>query len=172
MIFAHGPAGFLAAYLYRKYSKKIKFPDKQVVYLFVISFIGGIILDIDLFYYYFVSAEISHRQLPTHSLFIWLLVFLIIFSSGKLLKNNFIKIAGIFFFLGNLSHLLCDTLYAGVMFSYPFSNKLIGIQHIPFISGDFYSNNILLVNYSLESLIITFFCIIIIKYIIHNLKII
>ena len=172
MIFAHGPAGLLAAYIYRKYNKQVKFPDKQIVYLFVISFIGGIIPDIDLFYYYFVSAEISHRQLPTHSLLIWIIIFLIIYFSAKLLKNNFIKIAGIFFFLGNLSHLLCDTLYAGVMLFYPFSTKLIGIQYIPFISGDFYSNNILLVNYSLESLIITIFCIIILKYIIHSKKII
>lgn len=166
MIFAHGPAGFLTAFITRKFwNQEPKFSKQSESWLYVIAFIGGIAPDIDLFYFYFYSAEISHRQFFTHSLLLWVIIFLIIFLAGYFLKSRFIKTGAFLFFIGNLSHLICDSLYGGFALLWPYTNKMFGLQNIPFISNDFYGENILFINYFIEAVIITVFFFIVLNWI-------
>ena len=172
MLFAHGPAGFLTAYFTRKIWKADKLPKRTQYWMYLVGFIGGLFPDIDLFYYYLGSARLSHRQLFTHSIITYVLIFLIIYLIGSFYKKQSIKSLGIVFFFGNLSHLLLDMIYGATAFFAPLSKQLIGLPKLAILHDSFYSNNLMLVNFIIESLIGSIFLIILAGIIFKKKKII
>ncbi|MBU0731836.1 metal-dependent hydrolase [Patescibacteria group bacterium] len=172
MLFAHGPAGFLTAYFTRKIWKADKLPRRTQIWMYVVGFIGGLFPDIDLFYYYLGSARISHRQLFTHSLITYTLIFLIIFLIGSLTKKQSIKSLGIVFYFANISHLVLDMVYGATALFAPLSPELIGLPRLEFLYGTFFANNGVLVNFIFETLIVAIFFIVLAPIIFKKEKIV
>lgn len=171
MLFAHGPAGFLTAYFTRKIWKADKLPKRTQYWMYAAGFIGGLFPDIDLFYYYLGSARISHRQLFTHSLVTYVLIFLIIYLIGSIYKKQSIKSLGIVFFFANLSHLLLDMVCGTTALFAPISDALVGLPRLGFLQETFYAHNGLLTNFIIESSIIAVFFIVLIPVIVKQDKI-
>jgi len=136
----------------------------------MIAMIGGIFPDVDLFYYYFFSATFSHHEVFTHSFFIYLVFFVVIFFIGLILKNHFIKIAGFLFFSGVVTHLLADSIGAGIVWLYPFSQALFGLDNFAWYNLGF-GYNYFAINYILEGTIFFILALIIIKQLINKQKI-
>ncbi|MBI4406895.1 MAG: metal-dependent hydrolase [Candidatus Kerfeldbacteria bacterium] len=114
MIIAHGPLGYLVAYLVRR---RWTFPRSY--YWFGV--IGGIFPDIDLFYFYFIDASRSHHQLITHSLVPYLVLGLVGLSVQRL------RIPVSLFVLGAISHIGADVLTGYVAVFQPLSDRMIGL---------------------------------------------
>lgn len=169
MIFAHAPLGIISAYLTKKiWAKNIT--RKQYCWLFVITAIGSIFPDIDLFYYYLFSATFSHHEVLTHGFFIYFVICVVAFLSGYFLKKEFIKKASFLFLLGIFSHLIADSISAGVIWLAPFSYKMYGLASFSWYNKIFGSYFFTL-NYSLEILFFSLFLSLILHKIIKSKKI-
>ena len=169
MIFAHGPAGFVLTHFLKKYWNK-SLSRKQIITVYLVGVIGGLFPDIDLFYYYLVTAKTSHHELLTHSFFIYFAVFILFFIIAFLIKNRFIWALNIVFFIGVFSHLAADSLGSGIMWFYPFSDFLFGLISFYFILNSWFTQWIFSINYSLETVILLLAFFIIINWLIKNKK--
>lgn len=158
MLFAHAPAGFLAAYFTRKIWVTPRYgpglTQKQTYLLYFLGAFFGIFPDIDGLYFYLVNATLSHREYFTHSFIFYFLVWLILYFIARLLKNNFLKAFSFVFFFAVLSHLLLDSLSYGVMWLYPFSYLPFGLLGIDFLASGFFGQRFLFINLFLETIII------------------
>lgn len=153
MLFAHAPASFLTVYFTRKFwGKKLNAKTKSFFYFLGAFF--GVILDFDLIYYFFFSAVKSHREFPSHSLFIQLVITLVIFLAGFLIKKKIAWALAFVYLISSITHLFFDTLTPGVLWLYPFSKKLYGFASINFLAESFVGQNIFFINYTLEFLIL------------------
>lgn len=151
MIFSHAPAGFLVTYATKKIWDK-NLTKRQTLWIFIIGTFSAILPDFDVLYFYLFKADSTHRELFTHSFFIYLVIALIIFLVGFLLKKQFIKSISIVFFFSILSHLLLDSLTAGVLWLYPFNNYLYGLLSISCMNDGFYGQNLFVFTLSVEVL--------------------
>ncbi len=140
MLFAHGPAGFIANYFFGDSSKK-------KIYLWV-AFIFGIFPDFDVFYYYFFNATSGHRENFTHTLLPYIILALIVAFFSKRLA--------LAIFFGIFSHLFLDSLGFGVMWLWPFSHEMFGLVKLSFFEK-FLSNNFFVVNFFIEFLLVITF---------------
>ncbi|MFA5880435.1 MAG: metal-dependent hydrolase, partial [Candidatus Margulisiibacteriota bacterium] len=156
MIFSHAPLGFITTYLTSKIWK-IKLTKKQNVWFFIIGILLAIFPDLDLFYYYFISASETHRVLITHTPFLYLLFFLLVFLIGYLFKKRFIKLIAFIILLTSFSHLLLDSLGSGIAWLYPSNGLPYGLLSFSTLNNGFYGQNFFAINYSLEILIFTIF---------------
>lgn len=156
MMFAHAPAGYLALEATKKIWNKEKFNKKQTLILYILGIVFAIFPDFDLFYHYFYSAEIPHRQYISHGLLIYLGLFLVFYLVGFIFKKDFIKSIGLVILIGSLTHLLLDCIASGIGILTPFSSYMFGLRGFDFIKGSFIGANMFLVNYSLELLLILF----------------
>jgi inner membrane protein len=153
MLFAHAPAGFLAAYLTRKiWSQKLS--NSQINLLYLLGTIFGIFPDIDAIYYYLFSAILRHREFFTHSLIFYLIVWLVVYLVWRITKKEFLKASSFVFLFASLLHLLLDSLGYGVMWLYPYTNLTFGILNIETIASSFFGKNFLVINLVLETIII------------------
>lgn len=168
MIFAHAPAGFIISYFTRRYWRAKEKP-KKIIWLYVISMLGGIFPDVDLLYYYFSSATFSHHEIFTHSFIVYLVFCLIIFLIGVLLKNHFLKISGILFFGGVCTHLATDSIGAGIVWLYPFSHALFGLDNFAWYHHGF-GYNYFAINYIMEGTVFFMLVLLIIKQILKKQK--
>lgn len=167
MIFAHTPIAFLIPYYSRKkWSQNLS--SKQIKIVFIIAIIGGLFPDIDLLYYYLFAADFSHHEAFTHSAFIYLILFCVLYLLFYLLKNNFYKKIITFFFLGVLSHLLADSVGAGVIWLYPFSKEMYGLTSFDWFRDSFFGQNFFVTNYSFEVLFFILVIIAAVNNFIHN----
>lgn len=153
MLISHLPAGYINTFL-SKFIWFRKLNKKQVITLFILGSLLGLLPDIDIVYYYLFNAELSHRELFTHSPFPYVIGSIILFSIGLLMRNNFIKSFSFLFFLSPLVHLILDTTTAGVSLLYPFSNKLYGLLMFPALNDGIYGQYIYVFLYSLELFLI------------------
>lgn len=151
MIFAHGPAGFLSAWLLKRFWLQ----QKKRSWLYFVAFFGGIFPDLDLFYYYLFDASSSHREIFTHSLFFYLLIFIAVYSFARIKKHDLLKKINLVFFIGVLSHLFFDALGAGIALLYPFSSELYGWARFSWFDQSVFGQNLFATNYILEAFIIT-----------------
>jgi len=151
MIFAHAPASFLLTYALKKYWQKA-LKRKEIIYLYILAIVGGIFPDVDLIYYYLSSATFSHHEVFTHSVLFYLIICGIVYFFGYLKKNNFLRIAAILFFLGVISHFLADSLGAGIVWLWPFSKTLFGLDSLDWYRGSYLGKNFFVINYGLELL--------------------
>lgn len=152
MIFAHGPASFLLCHVFKKHWSK-NFSRRNIIWLFIISIIGGIFPDIDLIYYYLSSASFSHHEIFTHSLLFYVILCGTACFIGWLLKKRIVYVGSIIFFGGILTHFIADSIGAGVVWLYPFSKALIGMDSFAWYRDTWLGNNYFIVNYTLEGII-------------------
>ncbi|MFH0818565.1 MAG: metal-dependent hydrolase [Patescibacteria group bacterium] len=169
MIFAHAPAGFVFAYLFKNsWQKKL---SRQWIHIFyLIAIIGSLFPDIDLFYYYLFSAQISHREMPTHSFFIYAIIFLILFLIFAITKKRNLVKANILFFGGLLTHLLADSVGNGIMWLYPINHNLYGIASLNIIENSFISGYFFTINFFMEALFFSAVISIFSKHFISSIK--
>lgn len=156
MLISHLPAGYIDTFLSKNFWSK-KLNKKQVSIMLVIGALLGLLPDIDLVYHYLFDAELSHRELITHSPFPYIIGSIIFLIIGILAKNNFLKSFAFLFFLSPCIHLLLDTTTAGIPLFYPFSQKLYGLLMIPAMNEGIYGQFIYVFLYSLEILLILIF---------------
>lgn len=152
MIFAHAPASFLLTYALKKYWQP-SCQRKQIISLYILAMIGGIFPDIDLFYYYLSSATFSHHEVFTHSVLFYSIVCGLIYFFGYWRKNKFLQTAASLFFLGIISHFLADSLGAGVVWLWPFSKTLYGLDSLNWYRHSYLGKNFFVINYGLEFLL-------------------
>lgn len=153
MLFAHAPAGFLATYYIRKIWVK-KISKSQTNLLYFLGAIFGIFPDIDTVYYYFFSAILHHREIFTHSLIFYIIIWLVLFFIGRLSKKEFLKALGFVFLFTGLSHLILDSLGNGIMWFYPFSSLTFGLLAAQSIADSFFGQFFLFINLFFETIII------------------
>ncbi|MBI2416038.1 MAG: metal-dependent hydrolase [Candidatus Kerfeldbacteria bacterium] len=142
MIIAHGPFGYLAAYVTRRWWLTPASTAQQRRRLYAVAFIGGMFPDIDLFFYYFVNATLSHRQFITHSLIPYSIIVLL----GVILQRRGVSL----FALGALTHLVGDTLVGTAAIFLPFSNHLYGLLNIPWYQHSIFVRYSLVTNFTAE----------------------
>lgn len=157
MIFAHGPLGWLSAGWIKRIWNKPGLSSTQSWWLLVIGAIGGLFPDIDLLYFHFVSAEVSHRQLPTHTVLFYLPVFLLLLILTRLHKAWFVYGAVWCFGLGVLSHLITDSVGGAIMWLWPVVTEPYGLFSIPFITDSAHANKLFLYNFLMEGVWISLF---------------
>ncbi len=154
MLIAHGPIGYLTTHVTKKYWNGFNFSKKQVTGLYVIGFVAGMLPDIDLFFYYFINASYSHRQLITHSLLIHLVVFLIGLLITRFTKFKFIGTAITLAGLAMLLHVLADCLVGMAVILAPLSNQLYGLVSISWFRDSFFMRFSHITNFGAEFLFI------------------
>lgn len=152
MIFAHGPAGWLSTDWVLKLRKKNPFSAKQVWWLLGIGAIGGVFPDLDLFYFHFVSAEVSHRQLATHTPLFYAVILGVIAILAWWRKKIFLQAAAAAFGIGIFSHLVTDSVAGVIMWVWPFSHQEFGVSTIPFILRSAQAEHLFLYNFLMEGI--------------------
>lgn len=157
MIFAHAPFGWLVADWCRRVWKQDKFRQGQKWWLLIVGAVGGLFPDLDLFYYHLVSAEVSHRQLPTHSVFLYLPLVLVVLVLLRWFKKTWWFEVVACFGLGVLSHLLTDSIGGAVMWLWPFSQEVFGLSSIPLIAHSSQAERLFLYSFLTEGLWISVF---------------
>lgn len=155
MLISHLPAGYINTYLSKTFWQN-KLNRKQIKILFFAGALLGLLPDIDIIYHYLFDAELSHRELITHSPFPYIVGSIIFFLIGLIIKNNFLKSFAFLFFLSPCIHLLLDTTTAGIPLFYPFSLDLYGLLMIPALNNGIYGQYIYVFLYTLELFIILF----------------
>jgi inner membrane protein len=154
MILAHGPLGYLLAYVSQnRWYTQIQPAQRRWVYL--AAFIGGIFPDVDLFYFYLVDSSVSHRQLITHSLITYTVLLIVMVLLLKLRpQQRFWWLAGIVFCVGAYSHIAADMLIGMAALFNPMSQTLYGLVSIPWYRDSWFMRYNLVTNFTAETVII------------------
>lgn len=150
MLFAHGPVGFLSVTPLKKFWKKLK--KRERYFLMALGGVAAMSPDIDLFYFYLVSAEHSHRQYVTHTPIFWVALGLLIYLLGKLLKKRMVGWSGVVVGVGGLSHIVMDSITGRAAWLYPFTRELFGISSVTWLP-EWFISNLLFVNFLLEGIV-------------------
>lgn len=154
MIFAHGPLGYLLALATEKVWRKTEYTQKQYNWLLVLGFIAGIFPDVDLFYYYLFNASESHRALFTHTPIFYIVVCGVLALFAWRIKKPMLLSASVIFYIGTLSHLLTDGIFAQVQYLHPFTQTFYGLGDVV---SDGVRSNLLALNFIIEGTIIAAF---------------
>lgn len=155
MIFAHGPAGFVSAFMAQRLVPRMQqFTDRQRLWLLIIGGIGGIFPDVDLFYYYLVSAEETHRGFITHTPFLYITCAVVFGFILWRMKKHYASMAVCTFSIGAISHTIFDAIGAQIKFLYPFSNNFFGLSDL---GNPVINSNLFFVNFLVEGLCFFFF---------------
>lgn len=153
MIFAHGPLGFTLAWLTKPLWKTS--PTKRFAFwMYVVGFIGGAAPDLDLLYYYLIDASTSHREMITHTPFLYIVTYLIIGTVLLSLKKKKAFLGFSIFIAGTISHLLTDGIVSQIRYFYPLSNEFYGIADL---GNQLINDNLLYINVLVEGIFITLF---------------
>lgn len=156
MLIAHGPLGYLLARGFKRYWTETVSTPRQTRWLYIAAFIGGIFPDTDLFYFYFLDASVSHRQLITHSFILYFVLLALGYLVSRRSAWRFVGWGIMLFALGCLSHILAD-MYAGMAAGLaPLSQEVFGLQSWWRIADSWFGRNNFLINYLTEyALIVT-----------------
>lgn len=132
MLFVHGFAGGLTTYYTLKNQKELKLTRFQIELLWLVGVVGGIFPDLDLIYVYF-NKDVHHRELISHSIVLYLLLFIIVnvlshlFKEKKHIKDYF-QLLNLVFFTGVLGHLFIDFFVGGLSLFNPISKYYFGFS--------------------------------------------
>lgn len=157
MIFAHGPLGWLSAGWIQRIWNKATLSPGQRWWLLGIGAVGGLFPDIDLLYFHWISAEVSHRQLPTHTVLFYLPIIVLVIALARWRKAWFIYGATWCFGLGVLTHLLTDSVGGAIMWLWPFVREPFGLFSIPAIAQSAHASRLFLYNFLMEGMWIALF---------------
>jgi len=153
MIIAHAPLGYLLAYSSRWWWSP-SLTKAQQRWIYVVAAIAGAFPDIDLFYFYFINSQVSHRQLLTHSALPYLIILiigLVLYAFRRLRYSAWLVV---FFAVGTLSHLAADMLIGQTDLFMPFSNRLYGLVSFPFYRESIFMHYSFVTNFLAEFIII------------------
>lgn len=155
MLMAHGPIGYLIVEATKKWWKIPEFSKKQNRWIFMVGIIGGMFPDIDLVFYYFISASQSHRQLLTHSIVIYVAVFII----GLLLlmwsRFRYVGVVVAMFAITGISHICADMIVGMTALFSPFSTSLFGLISFEWFRDSIFLRFSLVTSIGLELLIMS-----------------
>ncbi len=157
MIFAHGPLGWLSAGWLQRIWKIPGVTPRQGWWWLVIGAVGGVFPDVDLLYFHLVSAEVSHRQLPTHAVLFYVPLVVLVASLARWRKAWFIYGAAWCFGLGVLGHLITDSVGGAIMWLWPFVTEPYGLFSIPAIAQSVHATRLFLYNFLMEGVWISLF---------------
>lgn len=129
----HIAGGYLTAYTFLQLTHSNLAPE-QTQTLLALGAIFGFAPDLDWFRA-FVKVEsftiqgnkVSHRKFFSHAPLVWLAIGLCIFF---LAHDEFTKYIGLIIWLGSWSHFVLDSIEYGVMWLWPFSNRLLGLKKL------------------------------------------
>lgn len=131
MVFAHSLIGVPVTYLISKnYLDKLSLSKVNLV--FFIGVIGAVFPDFDLLLSFFIE-DLNHRALITHSVFIYLVLWFILYLVFKKIGNKFLNLCLAVFFVNVLIHLFLDYLVGGISLFSPF---VVGIYGNVLYFGD------------------------------------
>lgn len=129
----HVAGGYLSGVVLLKILKpELSAVENNNLLLFAIFF--GFAPDLDVFWFFFKNKtmlvasstnETSHRKFIGHAPLLWLVFGLIIFFSTS---NLYVKYVGLIFWAGSWSHFLLDSIEYGIMWLWPFSNKIYALK--------------------------------------------
>lgn len=155
MVFSHGPAGFTITWATQKLWKK-GLNSRQKVCIYILGVIFGLLPDVDVVYYYLISATHLHRENITHSPILYLALFILVFVFSLVLKNKFIKSISFIFLFSTFFHLILDSTTAGVPWFFPLSKNLYGLLFVDALATGFYGSHLIVFLYSLEAVFFLF----------------
>lgn len=152
MIFAHAPAGWLTANWVRRLWKRQPISKHATWWFLVVAAVGGVFPDLDLLYSRFVSAELAHRQLVTHTPLVYVALLVVGWLITRLLKKPFWSEAVWCFVLGAVSHLITDSVGGFIMWGWPVSRQGFGLFSIPFIANSAQAPHLLFYSFLMEGI--------------------
>jgi membrane-bound metal-dependent hydrolase YbcI (DUF457 family) len=129
----HIAGGYLTGYALLKIAKPSLSPQELNQLLYWAMFFA-FSPDIDVFWFFFKKKALlvspptdkNHRQFISHTPLPWLVAGLLIYFFAPFV---YIKYIGLLFWLGSWSHLLLDSIDYGIMWLWPFSNKVYGLTN-------------------------------------------
>jgi len=107
-----------------------KFTQKEKVVLWFAGITGSVLPDFDLVYMLFHGLG-NHRYYPTHGIFLYISLYLLIYLIGLLhdkkeFGRKFFKTLALVTIVGVLSHFIIDTFIGGIVIFAPFSENIYG----------------------------------------------
>ncbi len=128
----HIAAGYLTAQALLHFTHPNLTLDQQNQ-LLLWGMLFGFLPDIDTFIafakekaWFVKNQNYNHRKFITHAPVIWLVLGLIIFLIAP---DTYWKTVGLLVWLGSWSHFLLDTLSYGIMWFWPFSNRIYALTN-------------------------------------------
>jgi len=129
----HIAGGYLTAYTLLQLTHAAFTPEQTQILLALGAFLG-FAPDLDWFRAFIKMKSltvrgkgVSHRKFFTHAPLVWLAIGLTIFF---LSHDEFTKYIGLMIWLGSWSHFVLDSIEYGVMWLWPFSNRLVALRNI------------------------------------------
>lgn len=128
----HIAASFLASYEFLKITHP-QFELSQINFLLAVGTFFGFAPDLDMFFAFakekaFVikdSEKHNHRKYLTHAPALWLILSLLIYFVSK---SELEKYVGLMILVGSFSHFILDSIEHGIMWFWPFSNKIYALK--------------------------------------------
>ena len=124
MVFSHAFVGAAVAHVV---AGKKKFTKKQRVGLWVVAITASVFPDFDLSII-LLNPALSHRELISHSIFPYMLIFGLGWLIADALDWRFLKSLNLAFFLGVLSHVFLDLVIGGVVLLAPLTWEMYGYE--------------------------------------------
>lgn len=132
MFIAHPYAGLVTTYVAKPLWSKRGYNENEKTFLYASGMITAAIPDLDLAYS-ILSDTTHHRQLITHTPFLYISIsaFIFLFSfSIKHKKQKLVRSFALILFLTTFIHMLTDMLAGRMMLLYPFDKTFYSIFHI------------------------------------------
>ncbi|HYV33822.1 MAG TPA: metal-dependent hydrolase [Candidatus Limnocylindria bacterium] len=129
----HIAAGYLTGYALLKFAHpNISPAEAQQLLLWTTFF--GFAPDLDSFYAFYkqgsmraaANPNVNHRKFLSHAPVLWLIAGLLIYFFAP---SVYIKYIGLALWLGSWSHFLLDSIEYGIMWFWPFSNKVYALKN-------------------------------------------
>lgn len=128
----HIAAGYLTGYALLKFAHPALDAQQQTQLLWWSAFFG-FAPDIDVFFVFFTThsllvagdKDVNHRKYFTHAPVLWLLAGIVIYFFAS---SVYVKYFGLLFWLASWSHFVLDSIEHGVMWLWPFSNKVFALK--------------------------------------------
>ena len=131
MIIAHLPSGYIVGRLLTKAPLVVP-----------AAVVGGIIPDIDMFWYYFIDQKtVHHHQYWVHIPAFWAVIAMCVLPIILICANRY-RTAAFGFFIAVFLHLFLDTIAGNIMWLYPFSDHLTRLVVYPRHYGHWIFNSL------------------------------
>lgn len=97
----------------------------------VAALIGSVAPDFDMLWFHLVDhGRVLHHAYITHIPGCWLIAAAVVLALTRLLAPSWLTVAAMFF-AGVFVHLVLDTLVGGIMWLWPFDDRLISLAVVP-----------------------------------------
>ncbi len=150
MLIAHAAAGYIVA----KWFISFKPVHMRNRYWETVGVIGGLLPDIDMFYFYWVDqGKVHHHRYITHWPVFWLLCLSISWLCWQRNKQNAWAATILLLGINGCIHLLLDTIVGDIWWLMPWLDKPFSLFTVPALYQSWYWNFILHWSFAFELLI-------------------